>query len=240
MLIDAGWRLALLGAGVGACALAMVPLAGFGWRAPAAALAVYAVAAALVMAGLAQHAPHPRFGPANMVTLTRASAVALMLGVFAEGVAPSSAGRALLALAGAVALLLDGVDGWAARRTGLASRFGARFDMEVDALLMLVLAALVWRAGQAGAWVLTAGLLRYIFLGVGWLWPVLAAPLPPSSRRKAICVAGIAVLLTALAPLIAPGPAGLLCLAGVGLLCYSFCADALLLVRRRGEAAVTT
>ena len=86
------------------------------------------------------------------------------------------------------------------------------------------------------------GLLRYIFLGAGRLRPALAAPLPPSFRRKGICVAGIAVLLTALAPLLAPGPAGLLCLAGLGLLCYSFGADAALLLARgrRGEAAITT
>jgi phosphatidylglycerophosphate synthase len=240
LLIDAGWRLALFGAGVAAIALALMPLAGLGWRAPAAALTVYGAVAALVLGGLAQHAPHRRFGAANTLTLTRAAAVAAMLGVLAEGGATAPAGRSLLALAGLAALLLDGVDGWAARRTGLSSRFGARFDMETDALFMLVLAALVWRAGQAGAWVLTAGLLRYIFLGVGRLWPVLAAPLPPSFRRKAICVAGLAALLAALAPLLAPGPAGFLCLAGLGLLCYSFGADAvLLLARRRGEAAMT-
>jgi len=242
LLIDAGWRLVLLGAGVAAAGLALMPLAGLGWRAPAAALALYGAVAALVLPGLARHAPHRRFGAANMVTLTRAAMVAVMLGVFAEGAALTPAGRGFLALAGTAALLLDGVDGWAARRTGLESRFGARFDMEVDALFMLVLAALVWRAGQAGAWVLTAGLLRYIFLGAGRLRPALAAPLPPSFRRKGICVAGIAVLLTALAPLLAPGPAGLLCLAGLGLLCYSFGADAALLLARgrRGEAAITT
>ncbi|MGO8920427.1 MAG: CDP-alcohol phosphatidyltransferase family protein [Stellaceae bacterium] len=240
MLIDAGWRLALLGAGVALCGLALMPLAGLGWRAPAAALVVYGAVAALVLGGLPQHTPHRRFGPANLVTLTRAAVVAVMLGVLAEGVVPSPSGRWLLALAGSAALLLDGVDGWTARKTGLASRFGARFDMEVDALFMLVLAALVWRAGQAGGWVLTAGLLRYIFLGAGRLFPVLAVPLPPSFRRKAICVVGIAVLLAALPPLLAPGPAGLLCLAGLGLLCYSFGADAVrLLAEGRRRAAMT-
>ena len=37
-----------------------------------------------------------------------------------------------------VALILDGVDGKVARRTRNASAFGARFDMEVDAFLILV------------------------------------------------------------------------------------------------------
>ena len=49
-----------------------------------------------------------------------------------------SARVAILALAGLV-LLLDGVDGWLARRGGWCSRFGARFDMETDALLVLLI-----------------------------------------------------------------------------------------------------
>ena len=38
-----------------------------------------------------------------------------------------------------VALILDAVDGQVARRTATASPLGARFDMEVDAFLILVL-----------------------------------------------------------------------------------------------------
>ena len=53
-----------------------------------------------------------------------------------------------------VAVVLDGVDGWVARRTGTASAFGMRFDMETDAALILVLAILAWRYGKAGPWIL--------------------------------------------------------------------------------------
>ena len=63
------------------------------------------------------------------MTLTRAS---LACGVGAL-VAACAAGRLLVALA-AVALVLDAVDGRVARRTGTVSPFGARFDMEVDAV----------------------------------------------------------------------------------------------------------
>ncbi len=59
---------------------------------------------------------------------------------------------------GVVAVALDGVDGVLARSRNEASAFGARFDMETDALLILVLAALVWQHGKAGAWILAAGL----------------------------------------------------------------------------------
>ena len=42
----------------------------------------------------------------------------------------------------------------------MVSAFGARFDMETDALLILALSVLVWRHAKAGAWVLASGLLR--------------------------------------------------------------------------------
>ena len=41
------------------------------------------------------------------------------------------------------------VDGRVARCTGTVSRLGARFDMEVDAVLILVLAVLAWRFDKA-------------------------------------------------------------------------------------------
>jgi multidrug efflux pump subunit AcrA (membrane-fusion protein) len=48
--------------------------------------------------------------------------------------------------------MLDGVDGWLARRHEIASRFGARFDMEVDALLILALSVLAG-CGEKNAYV---------------------------------------------------------------------------------------
>ena len=48
-------------------------------------------------------------------------------------------GRAARRCSPSVALALDGVDGQVARRTGTVSALGARFDMEVDAFLVLVL-----------------------------------------------------------------------------------------------------
>src|SRR5260221_725029 len=104
--------------------------------------------------------------------------------------------------------LLEGVDGWLARRGGMASRFGARFDMEIDALSVLVFTFVLLRAGQAGAWVLAIGLTRYIFVGVGWLWPPLRRELAPSLRRKTICVVVGSALLVALAPFVDAAAAG--------------------------------
>ena len=57
----------------------------------------------------------------------------------------------------------------------VGSAFGARFDMEVDALLILVLSAGVWWFDKAGAWVWLSGLLRYAFIAAGWGLPQVAA-----------------------------------------------------------------
>ena len=120
------------------------------------------------------------FGIANQVTLLRAGLVCLAGGALLAGGPTASPGWSLAALV-ATALSLDAVDGLFARRLGLASRFGARFDLEVDAFLILVLALLVWQAGKVGPWVLAIGLLRYFFVLAGWLLPWLrqaAAPEP--------------------------------------------------------------
>jgi len=237
LLIDAGWQLALLGGVLALVALALMPLAGLSWHGLSAALVAYGAVAAVVLAGLDQHAPHRRFGPANRVTLLRAAYAALLVGILAEGLRVGAAGRGVLVASAAAALALDGVDGWAARRSGFASRFGARFDMESDALFVLALSALVYRTGQAGAWVLTIGAMRYIFVVGGWLWPALAAPLPPSRRRKGVCVGVIIAMLAALAPPVGPLMGRFLCLGGLLLLAYSFAADCLrLAARSRGDA----
>src|SRR5690606_2321149 len=127
--------------------------------------------------------PHPRWGTANRITLARLAGMALLAALLGESLPepPARTGWWLFGFAGGVALL-DAVDGAFARREGLASRFGARFDMETDAAFTLVLSALVLQAGQAGPWVLASGLMRYAFVAAAALWPWLAAPLPPSRR----------------------------------------------------------
>src|SRR5262245_34399160 len=126
-----------------------------------------------------------------------------------------------------IAAALDGVDGWIARRTRTASAFGARFDMETDALLILVLSALVWTSGQAGAWVLASGLMRYAFVAAAAIWPWLHEPLEPSRRRQTICVVQIVTLIAALLPSLGPTAASTIAAAGLAALTWSFLVDIL-------------
>jgi phosphatidylglycerophosphate synthase len=168
------------------------------WRAAqvGTALASYAVLAITVLIAAAWHLNGRGFGLANQVTLLRTGVVCLVGGALLGGA------RASWSLAGVigVALALDAVDGWFARRLGLASRFGARFDLEIDALMILILSVLAWQTGRAGLWVLAIGGMRYAFVGLGRIWPAARRPLPPSMRRKAACAVLGVLLLICLLP----------------------------------------
>lgn len=171
-------------------------------------------------------------GAANRVTLLRAVFTALFAGLLphAELLAPHA--WWLVALA-ALTLALDGVDGWVARRRG-ASAFGARFDMELDAFFVLVLAAWMVALGKAGPWVMLIGALRYLFIAAGRLVPALRAPLPESFRSKTVCVWQGVTLLICLAPIIPAWLATAGLALALALLLWSFALDTLWLLRGNG------
>jgi phosphatidylglycerophosphate synthase len=177
-----------------------------GWQAAqvGTALGGYAVLAVAVAIAAAWHLKGRGFGLANQITLLRTGLICLIGGALLGGARVSWSLASVIALA----LCLDAVDGWFARRLGLVSRFGARFDLEIDALMMLVLSVLVWQAGRADIWVLTIGGMRYAFVGLGMIWPGARRPLPPSLRRKAVCAALGMLLLVCLLPPTPPWLAG--------------------------------
>ena len=220
-----------LTAGGTATVLAALPFEGA--LAPVAGLLVLAAAGGTMIDRLAAFHPHPRFGAANAVTLVRAGGAAVLVALALEPrLLAGTAAWGGLGLALAL-LALDGLDGWLARRQRLASAFGARFDMEVDALLIVALSAVALGLGKAGPWVLAIGLTRYAFVAAGWLCPALAAPLPPSARRRAVCAMVIAVLAALLAPPLVPPASALLAAAALAALAASFAVDVKRLLRRR-------
>jgi phosphatidylglycerophosphate synthase len=188
-------------------------------------LVLYVVVARVVLRTLPADTPGPGIGPANRITLGRA---ALAVPVFALAIWPTSGGDRhawLIIVVSTIVMLLDGLDGRVARRTGTESPFGARFDMELDAALLLALSVLVWRDGRIGPWVLLIGLMRYGFVAASWIWPALAADLPPSFRRKLVCVVQGIALLVALGPIISDPLAMISAAVGLVALSYSFAVD---------------
>ena len=136
-------------------------------------------------------------GAANQVTLARATLVGGVTALVAAGA--SGPQLVVLVAIGAVAIALDGLDGYLARRNNTVSVLGARFDMEVDAFLILVLSVLVCRT--VGPWVLAIGLMRYAFVAAMFVMPRLRATLPFSRARKVVAAMQGGLLVAAAAPI---------------------------------------
>jgi phosphatidylglycerophosphate synthase len=162
-------------------------------------------------------------GPANAVTLTRATLVG---GVTALVVVHAVGHRipvAVLVAVASVALLLDALDGHVARRTGSTSALGARFDMETDAFLILALSVFV--AGYLGWWVLVIGGFRYVFVAASWVLPWLGAALPLRMTRKTVAALQGIVLVVAGSGVLPATVATVAVAAALALLCWSFARD---------------
>lgn len=224
-------RLRVAGPDLLAAALSLLVVAGATWRLlglPATYLlhvaALYLGLAAFVVLGVRGAREAPGIGTANRITLLRATWVLAVAGLVLHGPLSDRAAWWIIGWSTG-AMVLDGVDGHVARRSAGTSRFGARLDMEVDAFLLLALSVLVWQGGKVGAWILAVGGIRYLFVASGRLWPALRGELPPSQRRRAVCVIQGAVLLGCLLPGVGSARASLLAGGGLALLVYSFAVD---------------
>ncbi|WP_326566424.1 CDP-alcohol phosphatidyltransferase family protein [Amycolatopsis rhabdoformis] len=225
----AGAQVALLGV------LALtVGLGAAGW---AAGLA-FTVGLWALLAGAARKAGARSLGPADHVTLTRAILIGGVTALVADHLNGGTPLAVLVPLA-SVALALDAVDGQVARRTGTSSALGARFDMESDAFLILVLSVLA--AGKFGYWVLAIGLMRYAFVAASWALPWLNGALPPSRARKVVAALQ-GVLLVAAGSSLLPHFAGLAAaVVALATLVWSFGRDILWLHRaHRAELAAAS
>ena len=139
------------------------------------------------------------FGPANWVTLARSSLVIAVAALIADGFVRRSPVAAIVILT-AIALFLDAIDGRVARRTASVTALGARFDMEVDAFLIVVLSS--YLARSLGLWVLAIGAARYTFVAAAWLLPWLRECPPPRFWYKLIAAIQGIVLTIAIADIL--------------------------------------
>ncbi len=187
----------------------------------------FAAVGVVILHGGARATLSGGLGWANRITLLRALLVAVLLGCL---LAPDR--REIIASLAIVAVLSDAVDGWLARRLGAASAFGARFDMETDAALALVLSMMLAVLQIAGVWILIVGAARYAFIAAGKFLPALRRPLPPRAGRRVAAALVMVSLGVATLPLIAPGLATVLALAATAITIVSFAIDIGLLLRR--------
>lgn len=194
------------------------------------ACVVFCLAGFMAARSLAHDYPHDRLGLCNYATLLR---LLLVSGLTAPVLAGGHLSWLFFGLAG-VTLMLDGVDGWLARRHRFVSAFGARFDVEVDSLFALVLAANAAFGTELGLVVLLLGLPRYVFLVATHALPWMNRKLPERLSRKVICVVQIAALIILQAPALPLLAGAVMLLASAVLLIWSFAKDVLWLWHHRG------
>ena len=171
-------------------------------RATVQAISFYIISALAIIFVLSNRQHPSQFGLANCITLARLIITALLASTIGSLHLITDTSLWTLIAFAVSAALLDGLDGVVARTRGETSSFGAKFDMEVDAAFILILALLVWELSKIGPWILVAGLLRYMFIAAGWPLPALRATLPPSFRRKLACILQISASIFALCPLV--------------------------------------
>ena len=216
-----------LAAGLGAqLALLAALSAGLGLGAWSLAGLAYAVGLCALLGAAARRAKARTLGPADLVTLARAALVAGVTALVADGFGsgePSVVALVVLVVLATVALALDAVDGRVARRTGTASALGARFDMEVDSFLVLVLSVHV--ASLLGPWVLAIGVMRYVFVAASWSLPWMRASLPPRYTAKLVAALQGIILIVATAEVLPHAVAATLVGVALGVLICSFGRD---------------
>jgi len=200
------------------------PLSAGGWAAGIVSLVGSTVLVSIAL----RRSGAERFGAANAVTATRSMLICVVTALVITSFTQQVSLVFLVTLA-AVTLALDAVDGQVARRTGSESAVGARFDMEADAFLILVLS--VADVGVVGPWILAIGLMRYAFAVAGWAFPWMRARVPFRYWRKVVAAAcGVGLLL--IASRLLPSPADVLVgVTALGLLIESFGRDVIWLIR---------
>lgn len=193
------------------CALGVCIWQRAAWPVGASALLLFAL---LLFLGRGKYTPSGRFGLANAVTASRL--LALLTLILPAHFLPVWCALTITLLV----LALDLLDGWLARRMGDASAFGAHFDMETDALLVLVVTLRLWLGQSYPPWVLTAGCLRYGYVLWLWGWPGTSREAPRSRLGRS----AFALLMLGLCSgLVLPGLAGHAAVAlGTGAVCLSF------------------
>lgn len=114
-------------------------------------------------------------GPANWATSLRILGIGVLAPLLPYLDNPVLAALALLFLS------LDGIDGYLARRLGTTSLFGEYLDKEGDAFFVAMLCTFLYVKGLAGAWVLSLGAIRYLYI---WLLYGVQPPQQKETRSR--------------------------------------------------------
>lgn len=165
---------------------------------PAMTATLLAIEAAVAFAWLLAGAGRGAWRAPNLLTLVRLVVAIAVLALLTVGDPPAAMVTAVF-FAAVIAEISDYLDGFLARRMG-PTAFGARLDMETDALFILALSLVLVDWFDLPSWVALAGIVRYAAA-----LPFLALPEPRFPRSfslfaKTACAAAAVLLIAAAVP----------------------------------------
>ena len=137
-------------------ALAVFHLTGLYW--PVAAVAFLSVILLWTTQWYTISHLKPAGGYANMLTFLR-YILQLLIVVFSN-IWPLWS----LGLLFSIPVLLDGLDGYLARRFNHVSKFGAMFDLETDSLFITLTGIILYNRHIIGGWILPVAYMRYFYV----------------------------------------------------------------------------
>ncbi|MFK7801752.1 MAG: CDP-alcohol phosphatidyltransferase family protein [Anaerolineae bacterium] len=133
--------------------------------------------------------------PPNLITLIRVFTVSA-IAMFHPLLHPIAVG-----LIGVNILITDYFDGYLSRKLNKASLFGAQFDQESDAFYIGVYSLLLYVTGYAGVWIVTLGILRYLYVIALFL---LNQQHKKEARIRGARIVAVMVMIALLVPYILP------------------------------------
>jgi phosphatidylglycerophosphate synthase len=156
----------------------------------------------------------PPGGYPNYVTLFRFTAL-LVVTSFASGISNNTLAILLLIL-----VLLDGVDGYLARRLKQRTEFGGLFDMETDALFVCSVSCILFEKNILPGWILVPAFIKFYYTVFTHLTGLSRMP-----EQRSLFGASVAVImfLALILSLVIPGNfARIVAFSGSALICLSF------------------
>ena len=142
-------------------------------------------------------------GLANRLTILRGLLVCTLAGFLFQHM-PEGRLAWLPGLLFIATLIIDGLDGWIARRRGETTAFGVFLDRDFDALGTLIAILLAVHYSRLPDWYIAMGMVYYLFSFGQWLREKSGLPLyplPASRYRRVISVLQSTFIAAALLPL---------------------------------------
>ena len=143
----------------------------------------------------------------------------------------------IIAILAISALILDGLDGFVARKYNHVTKFGEIIDQESDNFLMLVLSISLYLNREVGIYIFLIPSYRYLFIFSMKRYDWLKIELPISQFRKFACAVTILLMIIAQDIYFSPENTTFLVILSLFIITFSFAKDIIWLYRNKYEKA---